>query len=96
MWRTWALRLNAPDDVLDVAAEAVEVFLEVGQQDLLVVGGGLVQLAQRPLADVVEHVAGGGLQGAFVQLGQAHLALLEGQLFHHLGLARLQQGIQPA
>ena len=87
------LEIEAPDDVLDIAAEAVEVFLEVGQEDLLIVGGRLLQLAERPLADVVEHIAGSRLQGALIQFDQAHLAL-ECQFVHDLGFGRLQQGVK--
>ena len=59
-------QLEAGDDLFDVVAEAAEVFLDIGQQDLLVVGRGRVELLQRPLAGVVEHIAGCCGQGGIV------------------------------
>lgn len=51
-------QLETADDLLDVAAEATKVVLDVGQEDLLVIGGCAVKLLQRPLAGVIEHIAG--------------------------------------
>ena len=40
----FALQFKALDDFMDVGAEALQVFLEISQQDLAIVGGGVVGL----------------------------------------------------
>ena len=90
----FALQLEALDDFMDVGAETVEVFLEIGQQDLPVVGGSVVEAGEGPLGDVVEHIAGGRLERRRVQLHGVHFLFLEAHLFQHRLLGGHEQGIQ--
>ena len=90
------LQLEAGDDLFDVVAESAEVFLDVGQQDLLVVRRGGVKLLQGPLAGVVEDVTRGGSQGGVVQFGGLHLFALEVDLRENVRFRRLQQGVEAA
>ena len=54
-----AFEFELLDDLLHVGTEAIQVVFKVGLQDLLVVGGGIFQQLQGPLAGVVEYVAAG-------------------------------------
>ena len=48
MWRDLGAQLELVDDLLDVVAETVEIGLEIGLQDLAIIGSGINQLFQRP------------------------------------------------
>ena len=77
-------------------AEAVQVFLDICQQDLLVVGCGFIQLAHGPFAGVEEDITRCLFQWRVIQFGRFHLLTLEFYLGKNFVLGWLQQRVQTA
>ena len=89
-------QLELIDDLLHVGAEAVEVVHEVGLQELLAIGGRVVEALQRPGAGVVEDVAAGALEVTGFQFGKLHFLALEADLFGDGVLRGFKQHVEAA
>ena len=86
--------LELIDDLLDVVAEAVQIRLEVGLQNLAIVGGGIHQHLQGPGGGIVEDIPGSLFQSFRVQVGESGIIPLKLELLHDGFLARLQQAVE--
>ena len=87
-------QLEAGDDLLDVVAEPTEILLDIGQQNLLIVGRRGMELLQRPLAGVVEDVTRCRRQRSLIEFRRLHLIALETNLLQNRRLGRLQQRVE--
>ena len=89
-------QFESGDDFLDVVTEAIEVVLDISQQDLLVVRRGAVQFLQRPLAGIEKHIAGSVFEWLVVKFERANLVLLVSNFLEHGLLGRFEQSVEAA
>jgi len=81
---------------VNIGAEAVEILFDISEQELLVVGGGVVDFPQRPFAGVVEDIAGLMAQGGLLQIVQLHFVALKTNFFEHGVFGGFEQRIEAA
>ena len=93
-----SLELEFFDDLFDVGAEASEIFVEVGIEDLSVVGGSVGEPLKCPLAGVVVDVTGGLFESYAVPIAikQPEVVLLVGEFLHDLVLRGFEERIEAA
>jgi len=84
------------NDFFHVGAETGQIVFHIGKQNLLIVGGGVEQFFQGPLASVVKHISCGILKALVIQLSQAHVIFLKGYLFQYVFFGGFQKRVQAA
>jgi len=82
------------DDRFDVLAKAIEVGLEIGFQNLAIIGRGIDKLFQGPWGSIVENIAGRIFQPFRVKISKTGVVSLKLNFLHNSIFGRLQQAVK--